>query len=180
MSSEYSVLTNMYFNHQVQHSEDAMIKAGDYFIEFKREDVEKTFFDVQFQYRCNIIFKDLTGREVRRLVINEFQAMQLLDGINAYVYDNEFLEESYLLSNVNGPTIYETYTLCLMAIIRDDEDPNNNVFEIVLKRYNDVLGVLDDVLTIRLTLNELDSFVDTAFFIFLIDIASERNGIFQV
>ena len=28
MSSEYSVLMNMYFNHQVQHSEDAMIKAG--------------------------------------------------------------------------------------------------------------------------------------------------------
>lgn len=179
MGTEYSILANMYFNHQVQHAEDAMIKVGDHFIEFKREDVEKTFFERQFSYRCIIIFKDLTGREVRRVTMNELQAMQMLDGINAYVYDNEFMEECYLVSNIGGPTVFESYTLCLNSIYRDMEDPNDNVFELVIKRYNDALEVLENVLTLNLTLNELDSFVDTAFFIFLIDIASEREGIFQ-
>lgn len=178
MTNEYSILANMYFNGSVEHDEHGMIKVGEYIINFEREEVQMNFLQNNYQYRCNIIIHDLTGREIRRIVINEFEAMQMLDGINAYIYD-DFESEVYLLSNIAGPTLYETYTLCLQREYFDESDPNNNTFNLVLNRYNGVLEVLETVLTIRMTLSELDSFVDTAFFIFLIDIASSRTGIFS-
>lgn len=168
----------MFFQGIVPHEDKAMIKVGDYTIEFTREEVPKQFFDLQFNYNCSIIFYDLTGREVRRVVINEYQAMQLIDGINAAVYD-DFDSEIYLISNINGPTLFETYTLCLNREYFNEYNPSDSMYNLIIYRYNGAIETLDQVLNVRMGLDDLDKFVDTAFFIFLIDIASEREGIFS-
>ena len=166
----------MFYQGIVPHENMGSIKVGDCIIEFVREEIEKTFLDLQYQYRCNIIFKDLTGREIRRLVINEGQAMQLLDGINAYIYDD--FNEAYLLSNIQGPTLFETYTVTMITQFHNG-NPEDTRLQMIIQRYNGVLEVLEPVLTVTFTLDDLDKFVDTAFFIFLIDLASEREGIFK-
>ena len=176
MMVEDTVLTNMYYNKVVEHENMGYMRVSDYIIEFIREEIDKSFFQIQYEYRCIIVIKDLLNRELRRIVINEAQAMQLIDGINAYVYDN-MSEEVYLLTNISGPTIYEEYTICLAYL--DGEYQNARV-QMIVNRYNSALETLEPVLTIPFTLDELDKFVDTAFFIFLIDLASAREGIFKV
>ena len=172
--NEYSVLTNMYYNQNVRKDNMATIKIQDYIIEIIREEVTCTFMDVQFQYHCSLIFKDLTGRELRRIDFNELQASQLLDNINTFIYDDYM--EIYALSNLNGPTIYETYTIALRAIQQETEE---HYIQFQVLCYNSVLQTMSSVISIIMNIDDLDKLVDAMFFIYLIDLASERSGIYQ-
>ena len=172
--NEYSVLSNMYYNNSVRKDNMATIRIQDYIIDIVREDVSCTFMDIQYYYHCILIFKDITGRELRRLDFNEMQASQLLDNINTFIYDD--YAEIYALSNLNGPTIYESYSIVLKAI---EQESGEHYIQFQVLCTNTIYRSITPIITITMSIDDLDRFIDVMFFIYLIDLASERSGIYK-
>ena len=77
------------------------------------------------------------------------------------------------LTSINGNTIYESYGIKLIC-------PDQNKKEVVLQLIQFFPQGQNLILSISLTLDELDDMVSTMFFIFLIDLEAERRGIFKV
>lgn len=173
--SKYSVLCNMYYQKSVRHENMASLRVKDYIIEIQREEVSKEFLDIQYHYRCILIFKDLLGRELRRLVMNEAQAGVLIDNISTFIYNN--YNQLIALSNLNGPTVFEYYNISLEASENQQGD-FTTLFRVL--RYNSVIQMMEPVLNIELELQELDDLCSMMFFVYLIDLESEREGIYKV
>ena len=171
MTNEYLVLSNMYYNNTVSKDNMATIKIQDYLFEITREEVKSEFMDLQYRYRCNLVIKNLIGTELKRLCFNELQASQMLDSINTFVYND--YTDMYILSGINSPSnIYESYSIYLKTI---DETKHLILFQVTCKiAYNNV-----PVISIIMNIDELDELSDAMFFIYLIDIVSERSGIFS-
>ena len=169
-----AVLNNMYYQGTVQHENMAKLKTRNYVIEMYREEVGVEFLNVQYCYRCILVFKDLLGNEVRRLVFSEAQAATLIDNMSMVVY-NDYIE-LHCLSNILGPTINETYSIVLKAAEEHEEYHIN--FQILC--YNNILETVQPVLTTVLTLDELDELINMMFFVYLIDLVSDRKSIYQV
>ena len=174
MNSEYAILCNMFYQGSVRHENMATLKTQNFIIDIQREEVEKTFLDLQYNYRCILIFKDLLGREIRRLVFNEADAMILTDNISTFVFND--YTEMIVLSNIIGPTIFESYSISLKAT------EVNGDYSVLLQVlcYNSATQIMQPVISTILSLEELDNLCDMMFFIYLIDLAAEREGIYKV
>ena len=172
--NNYSVINNMYYQGSVRHDDMATLKTSNYIIEIQREEVHCEFMDVQYCYRCIIEFKDLLGRSERKIVLNEAQANILIDNINTFVYDN--YSELFCLTNIAGSSMFETYGIKL------SETEINGDFTALLQVicFNAATNTSFPVLTTSFSLEELDNFCNVLFFVFLIDLVSEREGIFKV
>ena len=175
MNTEYAIMSNMYYQGMVNHENMATMKIKDCIVEISRDEVSKEFLNIQYCYRCNIVFKDLLGRELKRLCFNEAQAMVLVDNLGRFQGTNEPCDELYCLSNIYGSTPFESYGI----IVKMSNDSNNPVL-LQVQCYNSVSQMMFPCLTIPMTFDELDSLCDLMFFIYLIDIASERQSIYKV
>lgn len=172
--NNYTIITNMYYQGTVRHFEMSELRTRNFIIEIKREEVSKEFLDIQYHYRCILRFKDLTGRLVREVVMNESQASILVDNINAFVYDN--YTELYCLNGIASTNVAETYEIRLTTC--EENEDYSVLFQILCT--NSVLGTTFPVVSTVLTLEELDNLLEVMFFIYLIDLVSERKGIYQV
>ncbi len=185
MMNNYSVLCNMYYQGTVRHDTMGSLKTKNHVIDVIREEAH-SFLDIQYEYRCLLIFKDLVGREVFRLNINEGQVQVLIDNINIFVYES--YDELYCLSNIVGNNINESYSVKLSWFLPDnnincgipvDENDEHNILIQVIS-YNSILNRTSIVFTTVLTLDELDNLSSLMYFIYLIDLEAERRGIFSV
>ena len=172
--NEYTIINNMYYQGTVNKSDMAHIQLRDFYVEIIREDVEKTFFNIQYYYICRIVFKDLLGRIVREIVLNENQARILLDNMSTFIYDN--YTELVCLSDITSTNIAETYGFKLSAT--EENGDFCVLFQVIC--YNSVLGTSFPVISTVMSLDELDKLTDIMYFIFLIDLVSERKGIYKV
>lgn len=170
----YSVVNNMYYQGSVRHEDMASLKTRNYIIEIKREDVACEFMDVQYHYRCILEFKDLLGRTERVIVLNEAQANILIDNLGTFVYDN--YSELFCLTNIAGPSVLETYGIKVSEV--EEGGDFCALFQLIC--FNGVTNTSYPILSTTFTLEELDNFCDVLFFVFLIDLVSEREGIFKV
>lgn len=175
MSSEYSIINNMYFQGTVKHSNSNNLRVKDCIIEIERQEVNKEFFDLQYRYRCTLKFKDLLGRVIREVSFSEMQAQILIDNINTFVYDN--YANMYVLTGITGSSSVETYSIFL----KESENKDND-FCVILQLLcnNAVLQQTFPIFTVTLDLQELDDLLNVMFFVYLIDLVSERQGIYQV
>lgn len=173
MMNKYSFINNMYYSGLVDHENMGEFKTKNYIIEIKREEVEKEFLNMQYMFICSLTFKDFTGREVLRISFNESQAAALIDSISSFVYDN--YNNMIALSNINGSTIVETYSISLRSIENENKD-FAILFQILC--YNSYTQQTVPILTTVFDLDELDNLCDMMFFVYLIDIASDREGIY--
>ena len=175
--NNYSILNNMYFQGTVPHTNVNSLKTKDYIIEIERQEVTKTFFDIQYVYRCILRFKDLLGRVVCELVFSEAQAQVLIDNISTFICDN--YTTMYALNNItlSGTTSTESYSIFLKETENKDKD-----FCVLLQLIctNSVLQTTFPKFTATLELDELDNLCNIMFFVYLIDLVSERQGIYQV
>ena len=174
MSSEYAVLCNMYHNRSVTKDDMATLKTKNFIIDIIREDVRNEFMDVQYCYRCVLSFKDLLGREVLRLIINEAQANILIDNISTFIYDD--YSQLIALSNIPSTNIYETYTISIEA----GECASDFIAFLKVLKYNSNTQQLIPVIVTQLDLDELDNLCNMMFFVYLIDLVDNREGIYKV
>ena len=174
MNTENVILSNMYYQGTVKHENMARLKLKDFIIELNREEVQTTFLNIQYEYRCNIVFKDLLGRPIRALSLNENQARILVDNISTFVYD-EYTELN-CLGDISSTNIAETYGIRLSAT--EVNGDFSVLFQVIC--YNNVLNTSFPVISTVMSLEELDKFCDLMFFIFLVDLVSERKSIYQV
>lgn len=175
METSQAVLNNMYFQGNVGKDNMGTIKTKDYIIDISRSEINKTFLQVQYEYRCTLTFKDLLGRVIKSVDFSEAQALAMIDSINSFVYND--YEELCLIDNINCPNnIYESYSFYLNKI----NDNGESIYLLRLVCYNSAINNVIPTIICRLSLDELDKLNDTMFFIFIIDLVSAREGIFQV
>lgn len=175
-NTSYSVLCNMYFQGNVGHENMAVIKTKNYTVEIKREEVQREFLPIQYCYRCILIFKDLTGREIQKLVFNESQASVFIDNISTFISSD--FEELVLVSGVLGRTIDESYTITLELSSEQSQGDFCGLMKVLC--CNNVIQTITPTFTCLFEFNELSNLIDTMFFIYLIDLESERQSIYKV
>ena len=176
-TTNYAILSNMYYQGSVGHDNMATLRTKNYIIDIIREEVTKEFLQIQYRYRCSLIFKDLTGREILRLTFNESQSQALLDNMNTFIFED--YQDMMCLSNIFGQSMLETYSIYLS---NKTADINTGEYfcEFKVVCYNSATGTFQPILSTILSDNELDELINIMFFIFLIDLASEREGIYKV
>lgn len=140
--------------------------------EFRRENVQLWVTDTSYKYKCFIdIYDNLTNNLILSLNCNETDIMNILD---CYTQMNEYCMFDIIcprLNPFNSTGCF--YTIGLELVKIDYSKPDslldgcNRWFNV--QEYNPLLNTCISRLSIKMTIDELEEFMNLIFFIFLID-----------
>lgn len=173
-----STLQNMYNLGYIEDESMATFITSDEQYEFKiyRENTQLWCTDTSYKYKCIIdIYNKITNNLLVSLVCTEEDIRNLLDCYTQM--DGYGLQDIIVpyLKPYNSNGNFYIIQLEAFRINKLDNlmyDLSNRWFNV--KEYNPLLGYMVDIVSIELDISELEELMDNIYFIFLIDIDSNK------
>lgn len=183
MTANSYVMYNLFKMGYIEGEDMAVFNTmdGQYRFELKREQAQLWITDTSYKYKCNIdIYNNITNTKIVHLNCNEIDIMNILD---CYTQMHEYNMKDIICPNLAPYTSNGNFYIIGMELFRID-DVHNILYDVSsrwfnVKEYNPLMEQLVDIISIELSIDELEDLMNLLFFTFLID-QEEKFGIVPI